>query len=126
MDGDVGTAITFSKEELLAKDKPQFIQLEFTRPFTARSLQLVLSKASSGVTGVIQASDDGKTFRNLNTFSTPRRVRASGELDLTTTLGSEAVSARFFRLRFPLCLRCRKSADRGKFTSIPPRAVRAR
>ena len=89
------TAITFAKNQLLAKDSPPFIQLEFAQPFTARSVTLVLSQASGNVNGVIQASDDGRTFHDLHKFTT-----AKSPATQTYALGSEAVAARYFRVCF--------------------------
>ncbi len=75
---------------------PQFVQLEFARPFTTRTITLGLSQGSGGVKGVLQVSDDGQTFRSLRSFSAPGRPTRP----LVLPLGAKAVSGRFFRVQF--------------------------
>ena len=92
-----GKAETFVTLPMPEAGKPQFIQLEFSQPFTARSAMLALGPVLMDVRGVIQASDDGKVYRELRPFVFPR-PGASGMLVLS--LGSEPVSARYYRVTF--------------------------
>ncbi len=75
---------------------PQFVQLEFPQPFAARNAVLTFGQGAGEVKGVIQVSDDGKTFRDLREFTTPNRPTRP----LTFAFGSEAVSAKFYRVTF--------------------------
>jgi hypothetical protein len=75
---------------------PQFVQLEFTRPFATRSVTLGFSQGSGGLKGVLQVSDNGQKFRTLRSFMTPNRPTRR----LSLTLGDTAVSGRFFRIQF--------------------------
>ncbi len=75
---------------------PQYLQLEFSRPFASRYAALTFGQGAGEVKGVIQVSDDGKTFRDLREFTTPNRPTRP----LTFAFGSEAVSAKFYRLKF--------------------------
>ncbi len=91
LDGNSGTFVRLPTNSL-----PQFVQLEFARPFSTRLATLTFSQAAGEVRGIIQVSDDGKNFRDVRAFRTPGRPTRP----LTFALGSEAVSARFFRVEF--------------------------
>ena len=89
-DGDPHTVIRFPKPQ---PDHPQFIELEFPRPFTARRFKLVAPSLTSHKTchGEIQTSEDGRTFRTIHEF----------DADAGTLSASFAnVTARFFRINF--------------------------
>ncbi|MDR3457556.1 MAG: glycosyl hydrolase [Verrucomicrobiae bacterium] len=91
LDGKVNTTVRLPTNEF-----PQHIQFEFAQPFVTRSASLSFAQESGDIKGVIQASDDGKTFRDLRTFMTPRRPTRP----ITFSLGNAPVSARFFRVTF--------------------------
>ncbi|HSY18926.1 MAG TPA: glycosyl hydrolase [Candidatus Acidoferrales bacterium] len=91
LDGKLNTTVSLPTNRM-----PQYIQFEFAQPFETRSASLTFAQESGDIKGVIQASDDGKTFRDLRTFMTPRRPTRP----LSFSLGSAPVSARFFRVTF--------------------------
>lgn len=93
-DGKSGTYVSLSAPKA---DAPQFIQLEFAKPFAARSLELALGPAFMDVRGVVQVSGDGKEFKDLKPFVFPR-PGTNGRLVLS--FGAEAVPARFYRIKF--------------------------
>ncbi|HXI70203.1 MAG TPA: glycosyl hydrolase, partial [Verrucomicrobiae bacterium] len=66
VDGDAGTFVTLPTNIL-----PQFIQLEFARPFSTRLVTLTFRQGAGQVEGQIQVSDDGEHFRDLRPFVTP-------------------------------------------------------
>ena len=74
---------------------PQYVQVEFSQPFASRNAILTFGQGSGEVTGVIQVSDDGQTFRDLREFTTPNRPTRP----LTFTFG-KSVSAKFYRVQF--------------------------
>lgn len=71
--------------------RPEFIQLSFAQPYQASVLRLSGAEAKQSFQGVLQVSDDGKTFRSIREFTS---VGAS------VTLGFEPVVARIFRVLF--------------------------
>jgi hypothetical protein len=75
------------------KGKPQYVQIEFPRPFTARSLTLPLKMV--GVwpvcSGMLQVSDDGAKFRTVCEFAAAPPLMV---------LRFDTVSARWFRIVF--------------------------
>ncbi len=91
LDSDADTFVTFPTNPL-----PQFIQLEFARPFSTRLATLTFRQGAGTVQGIIQVSDDGEHFRDVRSFTTPGRPTRP----LTFALGSQAVSARYFRVQF--------------------------
>ncbi|HEV2692630.1 MAG TPA: glycosyl hydrolase [Verrucomicrobiae bacterium] len=91
VDGKLNTTVS-----LPTNDFPQYIQFEFAQPFATRSATLTFAQESGDIKGVIQVSDDGKTYRDLRTFMTPRRPTRP----LSFSLGNAPVSARFFRVNF--------------------------
>ena len=97
IDGDVlldGNAATFIS--LPTNQLPQFVQLEFAQPFASRNATLTFGQGAGEVKGVIQISDDGKNFRDVREFTTPGRPTRP----LTFALGSELISAKFYRVEF--------------------------
>ena len=71
-------------------DKPQIVPIEFSEPFTARSLNVTVG-AGKGVSGALEVSDDGKTFKAVQAFS--------GKPP-TLSLSFEPVTGRYFRIVF--------------------------
>jgi len=89
-DGNKGTSVILG----LPKPKaPQFIQLEFAQPYTARMLSIQPGADMQGCSGKIEVSDDGQAFRVVDTFSMQR----SNEL---RTYSFAPVSAKVFRVLF--------------------------
>ncbi len=90
MDGNNGTTVRLS----LPKPKaPAFIQFEFAQPYTARMVSLMPGAGMQGCGGKIEASDDGQTFRTVDTFSMSR----GNEL---RTLAFAPITAKSFRVLF--------------------------
>jgi hypothetical protein len=67
LDGDPKTAITLPRPEA---GNPQFVQIEFPKPFTARTLSLATTGLAQFQTGhgAVEASDDGVHFKTLHEF----------------------------------------------------------
>jgi hypothetical protein len=91
LDGDLSTFVSLPTNRL-----PQFVQLEFSQPFASREAALSFGQGAGEVKGVIQVSDDGKTFRDVREFTTPGRPTRP----LTFAFGSESVSGKFYRIKF--------------------------
>lgn len=71
--------------------KPQYLQLEFARPFTATTLRLLGTGRSQRFQGTLQVSDNGRAFHDVRDFSSSRS---------NLVLPFERTSARFYRLCF--------------------------
>lgn len=91
-----GKPETMVKLPLPRKEQPLFIQFEFARPIAARSAMLVLDAGSRSTRGMIQASDDGQVFHELQAFSFPRN---GGDGSLSIALDTPT-PCRFFRVEF--------------------------
>jgi hypothetical protein len=72
-----------------------FVQIEFPKPVTAHTV-IVSSGTMRMAGGEIQASDDGRNFRDLIPFTIPRNATTP----VGISLGEQAVTARAFRLEF--------------------------
>jgi hypothetical protein len=67
IDGNPHTTLDLPRPE---PNQPQWVQLEFSRPFTARSLTLsMVGNPKFGVHGSLEVSDDGRVFRTVRGFS---------------------------------------------------------
>jgi len=90
-DGNPETLIQFPRP---LPERPQFIQFEFSRPFSARRFKMVAPSLTSHKTchGEIQISDDGQKFRTICEFDAE-----AGTLSVSFT----NAASRFFRIRFP-------------------------
>jgi len=89
LDADPKTKISFPQPE---RGKPQFLQIEFAQPFTAR--QMVLDMGLVGdqmLQGTLQCSADGKIFTDVSGFTAE---------ELPLCLNFNAVTGRWFRLLF--------------------------
>lgn len=75
---------------------PQFIQLEFRKSFTARTIQLTPGTGISNAKGEIEVSDDGISYRKCGEFALPHRPTRP----MIFSLGNDAVTARFYRVVF--------------------------
>ncbi len=90
LDDDPETSIKFPKPQ---PNQPQFVQIEFSRPFSARRLKLVAPSLTSHKTchGEIQISDDGAAFKTIREFDAN-----AGALSVSFT----NATARWFRIHF--------------------------
>ena len=101
MDGNGATVATLP---LPRPGAPQFIQLEFARPFPAQALLVTIPKdvdytADYGLHdchALLQASDDGLHFRTIRSFILERK--AFGPMPLGFSFAP--ISARYFRVVF--------------------------
>jgi len=78
-------------------DKKPFVQFEFSQPLTARSSLITLGANGNSTRGVVQASDDGRNFRDIQSFSFPRN---GGSATLSISLGTHPAPAKFYRVKF--------------------------
>jgi len=93
IDGDTQTVVSLPAP---APGYPTYAQIQFPEPFLARSVKITAGFSMPESSGVIQASDDGKTFRTLRPFGFGRR----GPYVRIVSLGAESVAARFWRVQF--------------------------
>jgi hypothetical protein len=91
--GENSTTVTLP---LPTPGHPQFFQLEFQTPFTARSIRLIPGIGNSNAKGVIQSSEDGIKFRDCGQFALPHRPTRP----MIFSLNADAENARFFRIVF--------------------------
>ena len=73
--------------------KPQIVPMGFSEPFTARSLTVTVASGKT-MSGALQVSDDGKTFKTVQAF----RVKPP-----MVSLSFEPVTGRYFRIVFTRC-----------------------
>jgi hypothetical protein len=92
LDGDPKTKITLPTP---LNGPPQFLQLTFPQPLTARTL-IITAGTMRAAGGTIEVSDDGATFRTLEPFDIPRNPTAP----VYISLGAKPVTARAFRFNF--------------------------
>jgi len=85
----------FTFVTLPTNSMPQYVQLEFPQAYASRDASLTFGQGAGAVKGVIQASDDGKTFRDLREFTTPNKPTRP-----LTFAFNESVSAKFYRVKF--------------------------
>jgi hypothetical protein len=91
--------ITDTSRESFRCDTPCWVQYEFQRPFTARSVVIHTNGnnyQSHRLT--IEVSDDGKQFRKHTQLEAPRHGWQDTDADVTH--GFAAVSARYFRFKY--------------------------
>lgn len=101
MDGDSDTSISLRT----TKDQPASIDIEFPKPFTARSIRIVQYRyGSDWLPCELHVSHDGKQFTKVSDLSIPR-ITAEGVADTqaaTFPLASfPATKGRHFRVLFP-------------------------
>jgi hypothetical protein len=86
---DLKTKINFPQPE---PGKPQFLQIEFEQPFTARQMVLDMGLAADQILhGTLQCSEDGKRFYHVSEFDAE---------ELPLHLNFATVTAHYFRLLF--------------------------
>src|SRR5437667_3037637 len=88
LDGNPATFVTLPAP---TPHKPQYLQLEFSEPFTASILKLAGAGQKQSFGGALQVSDNGRTFRTIREFLN----KGSG-----VALTLDQASARYFRLLF--------------------------
>jgi hypothetical protein len=90
LDGNLNTVVTLPHPW---PSRPQYIQIKFERPFTARQLKLGMAGLARLRTchGLVEASDDGKDFRTICGFEVT---------DTTALVNFDAVTAKYFRVKF--------------------------
>ncbi len=91
-----GDSRTFIHLPVPQPGQPQYAQLEFQKPFSARTVKITGGRGIPECSGEIQVSDDGTTFRDLRPFAFGRR----GSAIRTVSLGAQPVAARFWRVQF--------------------------
>ena len=91
VDGNPATLVNLPLPE---PGKPQFVQLEFSQPFEARSLTVWLPPGLHTHTAELQVSDDGKSFRKVRDLTLQNQGwGASWQTD-----SFEPAKGRWFRL----------------------------
>ncbi len=81
---------------LPGRGKISCLDFEFADPLAARSARIVLA-AGAGIQGIVQVSEDGKTYRDLKFFAFPFN---GGDGTLSIALGDSPAAVRFYRLKF--------------------------
>ena len=77
--------------------KQPFIQFEFSQPLAARSFLITIGANGNSTRGVVQVSDDGQNFRDVQTFSFPRN---GGSAIQSVSLGDNPAPTKFYRVKF--------------------------
>ncbi len=85
-DGNIATATTLPPP---AKGQPQYLNIEFAEPFTARSVSLAPVPIYSTINGTLEVSDDGREYRAVQpvTFYWP-----------ISSMNFPEVSSRYYRI----------------------------
>ena len=91
-----GDAKTFIRLPAPKRGQPQFAQLEFPKPFSARTVKIAGGPGMPECSGDILVSDDGQTFRTLKPFAFARKASSA----CVVSLGEKPVAARFWRVQF--------------------------
>src|ERR1039458_4643570 len=86
IDGNPGTVVMLPLPE--AKN-PQYLNIEFPEPFTAQALTVALDTWNSEITGTLEVSEDGQTYRTIRPITLRWPV---------SSLNFEKVTARYFRI----------------------------
>jgi hypothetical protein len=76
--------------------KPQYAQLAFAKPFSARTVKLVGGRGMPVCSGIIEVSDDGRTFHLVRPFA----FTGKKAMGCQVSLGDQPVAARFWRVQF--------------------------
>ena len=91
--------VTDTSRESFRCDTPCWVQYEFDRPFTARSLVVHTNGNNFQSHRLsVAVSDDGKTFRHHTQLEPPRHGWQDTDADVTH--GIDSVTARFFRFSY--------------------------
>ncbi len=93
MDSKAKTYVTLPSP---TKNKPQVVQIEFEKPYTARSLILTPGPKCPRCSGQIDWSEDGVHFGAAQSIT----ISGKSTNPITVSLGADLVTARIFRLHF--------------------------
>ena len=94
--GDAQALVLPGNTKRLRSENPCWIQYEFSKPFTCRSIVVRPDGANYPCLRLIlEVSDDGKAFRSLGRFETPRHGWQDGDAPYTFSIPT--TTARFFR-----------------------------
>jgi (4-O-methyl)-D-glucuronate---lignin esterase len=85
-DGNIGTVALIP---LPAKGQPQYLNIEFSSPFTAQSITLAPGPQDSEIDGALEVSDDGREYRKVCS------VRFLWPL---STVNFQKVTSRYYRV----------------------------
>jgi hypothetical protein len=88
MDGNPGTVVMLPPPEA---GQPQYLNIEFSKPFAARALTVALDPWGSTIEAGLEASNDGRTFHPVRSF----RLRWP-----VSSVNFQEVTARYYRLVF--------------------------
>ena len=91
-----GDPKTFIRLPAPRHGQPQFAQLAFAEPFSARTVRLTAGPGMPECTGEILVSADGQKFRAVKPFAFGRK----GSGLQTISLGAAPIAARFWRVQF--------------------------
>jgi hypothetical protein len=91
-----GDSRTFIRLPVPQPGQPQYAQLQFQKPFSARTVKITGGRGIPECSGEIQVSVDGTTFRDLRSFAFDRH----GSVVRTVSLGAKPVAAQFWRVQF--------------------------
>ncbi|NDV79728.1 glycosyl hydrolase [Dysgonomonas sp. 511] len=88
-------------KELFRSESPCWIQFEFDKPFTCRTIQLSAPPRSFQPQRLtIEASNDGKSFRKIVQLQPPRQGWQNDDFPMTHSI--PATTAKYFRLQYNL------------------------
>lgn len=91
-----GDADTFINLPVPQRGKPQYAQLEFQKPFPARTVKITGGRGIPVCSGELQISDDGKVFHTVRPFAFTTKKSSV----CIVSLGAQSVTARFWRVLF--------------------------
>lgn len=95
-EADAQALVVPGNKKRLRSEQPCWIQYEFARPFTCRSILVRPDGANyPALRMVVEVSDDGKTFRSLGRLETPRH--GWQDWDAPNKFSIPTTTARFFR-----------------------------
>jgi len=93
---DAQALVVPGNSKRLRSENPCWVQYEFAKPFTCRSIVVRSDGANyASLRLIIEVSDDGKTFRSLGRLETPRH--GWQDWDAPYTFSIPTTTARFFR-----------------------------
>jgi hypothetical protein len=86
IDGNPGTVASLPLPQV---GQPQYLNIEFSEPFTAQALTVALDTWNSEIEGALEVSDDGQNFRTIRPITLRWPV---------SSVNFEKVTARFYRI----------------------------
>ncbi len=99
-DGNPDTAVNLPL--LRGGKNKHFIQFEFAQPFAARSATILLGKFTGAAQGIVQGSEDGREFKDLQKIGFPTKINSdhTDNYPVTVSLGNDPAPVRFYRILF--------------------------